>query len=141
MKVTSDWNLPSIFIPVTTKGRGITWTPDLKLLLDRRLEKITERFPQKIRSIAASLEDVNGPRGGNDKRCRINLMLESRGHLSVSARAPKTESAITRASERARSVLLRKLQGTRSRRSEYRAIHDGLGANVVHEDAKSILDP
>lgn len=125
MKSTPNRNARPDAVPMTIKGRGIAWTPDLQLLLDRRLEKITERFLPRIRSISASLEDVNGPRGGVDKRCRLNVMLESHGQVSVSASAPKTEAALTQAVGRAKTVLIRKLQGARIRTSKHITFHDG----------------
>ncbi len=117
MEFDSRRNLLSETVPLTVKGSGIAWTPDLKLLLDRHLERLAERFPRRIRVISASLEDVNGPRGGIDKKCRICLMLKRHGQVSVCARSSRSETAIKRATERVRTVLRRKLQGIRFRAS------------------------
>jgi hypothetical protein len=124
MKSTSSHASSLNAFPKTIKGRGIAWTPDLQQLLDLRLEKVTERFSPKIRSISASLEDVNGPRGGVDKKCRVTVMLASCDQVSVSACAPKAEAALTRAVGKAKAVLLRKLQGARNRTNERNFFQD-----------------
>ncbi len=126
MKSTSKRNARPDTLPMMTKGRGLAWTPDLQLLLDRRLNQITERCALSLRSISASLEDVNGPRGGVDKRCRVNVTLEGHGQVTVCATAPKIEVALTRAVDRARAIMLRKLQVARTRTNERGIFQDGL---------------
>jgi hypothetical protein len=112
---------PADVIPLTIKGRGIRWTPDLRRLFDRRLEKITELYPDEILAIAASLEDANGLRGGIDKACRLNLVLRRRGPVSVSASSASPEVAVAKAVSRARGVVLRKIRGTKHRNDDRRS--------------------
>lgn len=108
MKSMRDRREPAERITLAEKGRHIVWTPDLQAILRRCLAKITERFREEIRSIAVSLEDVNGPRGGIDKRCRLDLILTHEGSVSVSADSAKVEAALTQVVARARTVLLRR---------------------------------
>lgn len=108
MKSMRDGREPVEHITLAGKGRHIVWTPDLQTILRRCLAKITERFREEIRAIAVSLEDVNGPRGGIDKRCRLDLILNRDGRISVSADSAKVEAALTQAVARAKTALLRR---------------------------------
>jgi hypothetical protein len=45
-------------------------------LLRRRLEFALGRFASRLREVSAHVSDVNGPRGGVDKRCVITLHLD-----------------------------------------------------------------
>jgi len=102
---------------LSIKGRGPAWTPDLQLLLDRCLQRIGERFPQTIRSVAASLEDMNGPRGGVDKRCAVTLTLTGNRNVSVSACSTNAEAAVIQAGRRARNAVIGSVLGARDKRS------------------------
>jgi hypothetical protein len=101
------------------KGRRSEWSPELQALLDRSLQKITERFPQTIRMLAVSLEDVNGPRGGVDNRCGINMTLEGSRKVSVSACASNAAAAVIHATRRARNALISTTLASRRRRLRY----------------------
>jgi len=111
MKATSTRIETARTLPFAVKGRGIAWPSDLERLLDYRLKKLERRFPERFQAVDVSLEDVNGPRGGVDKRCRFNLMLKNHGSLSVCADASRPEAAIAQAANRAASVIVRKLRG------------------------------
>ena len=116
MKSTSSHASSLNAFPKTIKGRGIAWTPDLQQLLDLRLEKVTERFSPKIRSISASLEDVNGPRGGVDKKCRVVVHLPPRGRVVVAGAGTDIFAAVTGTASRARLAVKRHVKRRRARR-------------------------
>lgn len=116
MQSTPDRKTRRDAVALRVKGRGLKWTPDLQFVLDRSLKRITERFPQLVRSIAASLEDVNGPRGGVDKRCAISLAIAGKRRVSVSACASNAAAAVIQAARRARNALIRTMPGTQSGR-------------------------
>ena len=111
--------------PLVIKGRGIAWTPDLLTVIRRQLERITARFRARIRRIAVSLEDVNGPRGGIDKRCRVEVALAPQGRIAASASASKSDAAIIKSVARIRNVLRRRIQTRRSRRNNRIPARDG----------------
>jgi ribosome-associated translation inhibitor RaiA len=50
--------------------------------------------------VVAFLSDVNGPRGGLDKRCRIRARLTSAGEVFASAVTADLYEAITKAARR-----------------------------------------
>ena len=53
------------------------------------------------------LSDVNGPRGGVDKRCQVELDTDGNGKVVITAVARDWRSAIDNALARAARVLLR----------------------------------
>jgi putative sigma-54 modulation protein len=45
-------------------------------LARRRFEFALSRFGYRVRSLVVRVTDVNGPRGGIDKRCRVTVELQ-----------------------------------------------------------------
>ncbi len=72
----------------------------LETQLERRLRFALARFGGRIRRISAFLEDINGPRGGEDQRCRIEVSLVSSGSIMAEATDAEVASAVGRAAER-----------------------------------------
>ena len=68
--------------------------------LERRLWFALAKFGGRIRRISAFLEDINGPRGGEDQRCRIEVSLVPSGSIMAEATDVEVASAIGRAAER-----------------------------------------
>ncbi|MCR9197550.1 MAG: HPF/RaiA family ribosome-associated protein [Planctomycetaceae bacterium] len=50
-------------------------TDSIRLQVQRRIEFATGRFHDHIERVSVLLEDTNGPRGGDDKLCRIRVHL------------------------------------------------------------------
>ena len=63
----------------------------------RRLRFATRRLGALVPQARVLLEDVNGPRGGIDKQCRIELRGPRLGHLTVSAEADSWQRAFEQA--------------------------------------------
>jgi putative sigma-54 modulation protein len=57
-------------------ARGLKLTGDVRTTMQTMLAGAFGRFADRVASVTAIVEDVNGPRGGADKRVR----LEVRGH-------------------------------------------------------------
>ncbi len=85
----------------------------LRAALDHRVRFVFRRMQDKVRQIHVSLHDVNGPRGGVDKRCRVTLKLDAHGLLVVSAQAPSASLALDGALRRANRSLVRLWQRRR----------------------------
>ena len=49
----------------------------LSRLARRRFELALGRFQGRVRSVAIRIVDLNGPRGGVDKRCRVTVQLSA----------------------------------------------------------------
>jgi putative sigma-54 modulation protein len=68
---------------VWVRSRGFELSHGLRAHAERRLRHVLGRFRMRLRSVILRLDDVNGPRGGNDKRCRIVAQLAPRGDVRV----------------------------------------------------------
>jgi hypothetical protein len=68
--------------------------------VERRLLYSLGRFGDRVRRVLVRLEDLNGPRGGLDKRCHIEARLSDRGVLVVDVRDVELEPAVGRAADR-----------------------------------------
>jgi len=50
---------------------NIALTQPIRTYIDRRVRMVMGRFGRKIARVSVRISDVNGPRGGVDKLCRI----------------------------------------------------------------------
>ena len=94
----------------------------LRDLAVQRLQLVLRRLRLLVSRARLRLSDINGPRGGVDKRCQVELATDSAGTLVISATARDWRSAIDSALSRAARLLLR--QGRRERAT---ARQDGRG--------------
>lgn len=62
-------------ISSTITARGFTTTAALKDYVSRRLNFAFDRFAARILRVQVRLSDINGPRGGSDKRCQLVIAM------------------------------------------------------------------
>jgi putative sigma-54 modulation protein len=86
----------------------------VKQYVERRLCFGLSRFERQIRGITIRLFDINGPRGGTDKCCRIAVRLIPSGVIVIQEVNSDLFAAIDRASERAGQTLSRRLHRDRT---------------------------
>ena len=99
---------------------GLTTRTILRRESERRLKFATDRFQRHIRDMDVVLRDVNGPRGGIDKRCLLRMRLRRGGSLEVEETRSTFVGAIRAASKRLRRLLARRLGGPLRRRNRRR---------------------
>ncbi len=63
--------------------------------------------------------DINGPRGGVDKQCRITLRSEGAGSVVITSMAPDWRPALDTALSRAATALMRNWQRRRGPGSRF----------------------
>ena len=80
---------------------------DLRDLAVRRVRFVMRRLTWLVPRATVQLSDVNGPRGGVDKRCQVALRTDGRGTVVVTAMARDWRSALDGALSRASRLLLR----------------------------------
>lgn len=72
----------------------------------RRLRFVMRRFSWLVPRATVHLSDVNGPRGGVDKRCQLELKTETAGVVVVTSIARDWHSALNTALARAARALM-----------------------------------
>ena len=78
-----------------------------------RLQFVLRRVRWLVPRATMRLSDVNGPRGGVDKRCQVELETDGNGKVVIQAVARDWRSAIDSALGRAARALMRMWQRSR----------------------------
>jgi ribosome-associated translation inhibitor RaiA len=98
---------------MTAKSGGVEWTESLRRHAERRLGFALGRFDNRVGAVTVRLSDLNGPRGGIDKECRIHLRLAKRPSLVVRCTESDAYDAIGMGAERAGRAVARELADSR----------------------------
>lgn len=91
-------------------GQRTGVTEELREFIARRLHFALGRFAPRVERVTARVADVNGPRGGTDKRCRMEVKLRGLGSVSSEAHAADVEEAAAFAAERLARGVARALE-------------------------------
>jgi ribosome-associated translation inhibitor RaiA len=100
----------------------------------RRLDFALGRFAHRIEGITVRLVDINGPKGGIDKRCRIVVRLTQSRSVVVEATDSDAYAAVSQAAIRADETVARAI--TRRRPRPVASRHGG--ARLARE--RALLD-
>lgn len=86
---------------------------EVPALLRKRLEFALGRFSPRIQRVRASLKDLNGPRGGVDKQCLVDVRLRhERRPIVIEDVDADPMVASGRAAERAGRAVARTVETT-----------------------------
>ncbi len=86
---------------IDIKGSGFPITAALMDHTERRLRFALTRIGDRIVRVAVVVGDSNGPRGGNDKFCRIQIHLKRAPQILIEDVGAELYAVIDRAAERA----------------------------------------
>ena len=96
---------------------------ELRDVVERRMRFVFRRMNWLIPKATVQLSDVNGPRGGIDKRCQVEIRSDVAGTVVVAAVARDWRTALDSAMSRALRFLLRQWRrASDTRRLRQRAI-------------------
>lgn len=110
-------------MPIQIVARNLELTPTQREIVERRLAFALGRFGNRVGRVTVSLEDLNGPKGGLDQRCRIEVSLVPSGTVMAEATDAEIEPAVGRAAERAARCVKSELD--RRRTSAIRNVRRG----------------
>lgn len=82
-------------------ARDIPITVHLLGHIEQRLCFALERFSMRIRKVRVSVGDLNGPRGGIDKGCRVVIVLIPSTTIVMEDRDSNVYAAIDRVADKA----------------------------------------
>ncbi len=106
---------------------------ELRDLAVRRLRFVMRRLSWLVPRAKVRLSDINGPRGGIDKRCQVELKTDTMGTVVITSMAGDWRTALDNALSRASRVLTR----TWRRNSQPRRAHKAGGGQVPDERGTS----
>ena len=80
---------------------------ELRKLAEHRVSVVMRRLTWLVPTAKVHMSDVNGPRGGVDKRCKVELGTDTSGTVVVTSLARDWRSALDAALLRAARALVR----------------------------------
>jgi hypothetical protein len=80
-----------------------------------RVRFALRRLSALVPRAKVQFSDVNGPRGGVDKRCQLELKTQAAGTVVIASLARNWRTALDRSLRRATQVLTRSLQRNRKK--------------------------
>ena len=92
------------------RGRDISISRELHEYIERRLRFALDRFATRIRQVRVTLGDLNGPRGGIDKCCKLAVSLDHSSTFVVESHASTAYSAIDCVADKATAHIGRRLK-------------------------------
>lgn len=92
---------------------GFSLTDSLRSYTTLRMKFALERNDNHVMSVKVRLSDINGPRGGIDKRCQIDLVVAGQNDIVIEDTETNLYVAIDRASDRCARTLARHLERSR----------------------------
>ena len=97
---------------IEIQARNFSLTRAMRAHIERRLAFTLSTCYRHVRHILVRLSDINGPRGGNDKRCHLEVILPGQAVVVEDTEAD-LYVAINRASSRAGRTVMRQLRRRR----------------------------
>lgn len=97
------------------QARNFSLTRAIHGFTKRRMHFSFSKHFSKLKCVIVRLTDINGPKGGRDKRCQIQVVLPGLADTVVEHTAANLYAAIDRAAERASQSVDRKLNRRRER--------------------------
>ncbi|MGB5259488.1 MAG: HPF/RaiA family ribosome-associated protein [Gammaproteobacteria bacterium] len=103
---------------IAIQARGFSLTDTLENHVSNRLGFTFSRASSRVRRVYVRLSDLNGPRGGVDKRCLIEVRLDGLPAVVVEDVQPDMYTAVDRAAGRAARTVMRRLSLKNNKRRQ-----------------------
>ncbi len=112
---------------IDIQARNFSLTDALRNHAERRLRCVLTCCDQRIQRVAMRLSDINGPRGGADKRCHLQVVLVGLPDVVIEDIEADLYVAIDRAVDRAGRTVVRRIDRHRTLRK-----HSHLPVSDLH---------
>lgn len=90
------------------KFKNMTIAADSKESFKQRVSKVFNRTSDYIRKVTVTLADINGPKGGVDKECKVKLSLFGLPPILVIAKKDNIHHALSEALAKAKTALTKR---------------------------------
>lgn len=98
---------------IDVRSKNLDLTPAERAHAEHSLSTALDRFGSRIAQVRVSVADVNGPKGGIDKICRVQVHGRSGWEVLVTQEDAEVFAVIDRAGERASQAVARLLDRAR----------------------------
>jgi ribosomal subunit interface protein len=102
---------------VDIQARSFTLTKALKSYVEKKLKAALSSYGNHhtLKGAVIRLSDINGPRGGEDKLCQIQVKLAGVPDIIIKNTEQDMYAAIDRATRRAGKAIVRRIERQRRR--------------------------
>ena len=108
-------------------GLDFSLTTPLREHTHRRVRGVLERYSERVKRVVVRMGDINGPRGGQDKYCEMQIHLKDAKPVMIRESGSDLYSVITRATTRVRKTIGKRACRSKSRHKRFtrikRALH------------------
>ena len=123
---------------ILVKARHLALTNDLAHYVKRRLRfALDERFDQ-VKRVEVTLSDINGPKGGEDKRCQMLFKIKGQPDVVIDDVHTHVHAAVDSAAERAARTVSKRItrlkQKTKRFKDALRAVKSNKRDKYLRED-------
>ena len=126
---------------IDIQTHGFSLTGPLRDYTERRLRFALARAAERVRRIKVRFSDINGPRGGIDKCCRIQATLNGLGAVAIEDTEANLYLAIDRAADRTGRTVMRRLARHNPRSGEEPADYATLAARAEDHQINQFRQP
>ncbi len=106
---------------IDIRSTNVPLSDALASFITSRISATLSRFTSGVRAVDVTLCDLNGPKGGNDMRCHVEVSLHNDDPVLIEERGDDLYAAIARAAQRAKSAVLRRVDATKPHKVRFRA--------------------
>lgn len=90
--------------------------------IKQKTRRMFSHICDSVQAIKVVVDDINGPKGGKDKHCRVVIFSKNRPDIVISDNQSSAMSAINNALNRAKATLLRKVKRQQKQQLSHKKI-------------------
>ena len=90
--------------------KNITLNAKQKALIQKRYAFCFSKFSEVVKKVVIYIEDINGPKGGVDKQCKVQVSLRRGDDVIVTEKQSILNKAIEKALQRSSYITMKKLK-------------------------------
>lgn len=110
---------------IDIQTQGFDLSPTARARIERRVRSVLSRVAQRVEHVGLHLSDINGPRGGIDKRSNVQVLLGASGTIVVDNVHRDLFRAVDQSLSLASRAVVRRLQRSLGQRRQGRSLRGG----------------
>lgn len=103
---------------INLQARDFHLTDSLESKIRQKMNILLSRFDHKIRTTRVVLSDINGPKGGKDKRCIIKIEVHNFKTIVIDEVTDNMHESISRGSQQAKRAIAKLVDKSRGKKRE-----------------------
>lgn len=107
---------------IDLQSRDLMVTYSLREHVNKRLKFALSTFNEYILKVVVRLSDINGPKGGIDQHCHLQVVLKGMPDVVIEDTEENLYVAVDNATQRASQAVVRKIKRQKTRQAKNRNI-------------------